>query len=91
MNELMEKYWHRFFSNTNCVYFLNIVDELEVQDEASYISTYGSECTFSTVVSDGRRVELLPRGEERVVKPEERQQYAALVRRARMTEFTKQV
>lgn len=70
---------------------VQITDELEVQDEASYLSTWGSECTFSTVLSDGRRVELLPGGEERVVKPEERQQYAALVRRARMTEFTKQV
>lgn len=80
-----------FFPTLIVFYFLNIVDELEVQDEASYLSTYGSECTFSTVVSDGRRVELLPGGEERVVKPEERQQYAALVRRARMTEFTKQV
>ncbi|KAL9980549.1 hypothetical protein ACROYT_G009151 [Oculina patagonica] len=70
---------------------LHITDELEVQDEASYLSNYGNECTFSTVLSDGRRVELLPGGEGRVVKPKERQEYACLVRRARMTEFTKQV
>ena len=66
-------------------------DELEIQDEESYQSNYGNECTFSTVLSDGRHVELLPGGEGRVVKPEERQEYACLVRRARMTEFTKQV
>ena len=36
-------------------------------------------------------MELLPGGEGRVVKPEERQEYASLVRQARMTEFTKQV
>ena len=70
---------------------LHIVDELEVLDEASYLSSYGNECTFSTVLSDGRRVELLPGGEGRVVKPEERQEYACFVRQARMTEFTKQV
>ena len=68
-----------------------ITDELEVQDEACYLSSYGNECTFSTVLSDGRRVELLPGGEGRVVKPEERQEYVSLVRRARMSEFTKQV
>lgn len=74
------------------IYFLfYIADELEVLDEDSYQSNYGNECTFSTVLSDGRRVELLPGGEGRVVKPEERQEYASLVRRTRMTEFTKQV
>ena len=36
-------------------------------------------------------MELLPGGEGRVVKPEERQEFVGLVRRARMTEFTKQV
>ena len=70
---------------------LCIADELEVQDEESYESNYGNECTFSTVLSDGRCVALLSEGEGRVVKPGERQEYAALVRRSRMTEFTKQV
>ncbi|KAJ7374139.1 E3 ubiquitin-protein ligase HTD3 [Desmophyllum pertusum] len=42
---------------------VQITDELEVQDEALYLSSYGNECTFSTVLSDGRRVELLPGGE----------------------------
>ena len=71
--------------------FFLISDELEVQDKESYQSNYGNACTFSTVLSDGRRVELLPGGEGKVVKPEERQDYASLVRRSRMTEFTKQV
>lgn len=66
-------------------------DELEALDEELYKSNYGDECTFSTVLSDGRRVELLPAGEGRVVMPGERKEYASLVRRARMTEFTKQV
>lgn len=79
------------FLSSLCSFIFIITDELEVQDEASYLSSYGNECTFSSVLSDGRRVELLPGGEGRVVKPEERQEYASLVRRARMTEFTKQV
>lgn len=70
---------------------VKVTDELEVQDKESYQSNYGNACTFSTVLSDGRRVELLPGGEGKVVKPEERQEYASLVRRSRMTEFTKQV
>lgn len=70
---------------------VHMIDELEVQDEESYESNYGNECTFSTVLSDGRCVALLSEGEGRVVKPGERQEYAALVRRSRMTEFTKQV
>ena len=86
------KFLESFSKFTVWVFFKRcIADELEVQDEASYLSSYGNECTFSTVLSDGRRVELLPGGEGRVVKPEERQEYASLVRRARMTEFTKQV
>ena len=79
------------FSKLMVFLHLLIVDELEVQDEASYLSSYGNECTFSTVLSDGRLLELLPGGVGRVVKPEDRQEYASLVRRARMTEFTKQV
>lgn len=70
---------------------VRITDELEALDEELYKSNYGDECTFSTVLSDGRRVELLPAGEGRVVMPGERKEYASLVRRARMTEFTKQV
>lgn len=66
-------------------------DELEAQDEETYRSNYANECTFSTVLSGGRRVDLLPGGESRVVKPDERQEYACLLRRARMTEFTTQV
>ena len=81
----------RNFLSSRFSFIFIVIDELEVQDEASYLSSYGKECTFSTVLSGGRRVELLPGGEGRVVKPEERLDYASLVRRARMTEFTKQV
>lgn len=70
---------------------VHITDELEAQDEETYRSNYANECTFSTVLSGGRRVDLLPGGESRVVKPDERQEYACLLRRARMTEFTTQV
>ena len=90
-------YWTRILTvsrivGPSLIYLsIHIADELEVLDEDLYQSNYGNECTFSTVLSDGRRVELLPGGEGRVVKPDERKDYASLVRRARMTEFTKQV
>ena len=64
---------------------------MEVQEEALYQDVYGGERTFCTVLSDGNNIELLPGGKDRPVKCDERQQYTSLVRRARMTEFTKQV
>ena len=68
-----------------------ISDDLEAMDEELYSQTYGSLCTFSTVLSNGVRVELVPGGDEKHVTPEEREKYVALVRRKRMIESTQQV
>lgn len=71
--------------------FCYVPDDLESLDEETYQTTYSAHCTFSTVLSDGRSVELVPGGEKRLVTTAERPQYTALVRRRRSMECTEQV
>jgi hypothetical protein len=60
-------------------------------DEELYLATYGSECKFSTVLSDGTRIDLAPDGENQNVTSSDRHRFAFLMREARMTESVKQV
>ncbi|XP_031558843.1 E3 ubiquitin-protein ligase HECTD3-like, partial [Actinia tenebrosa] len=70
---------------------VRFTDELELVDEELYLATYGNECKFSTVLSDGTRVDLIPHGETKGVMTCDRTRFAFLLREARMTESVKQV
>ena len=71
--------------------FICFLDDLEVMEEESYKEIYGALCNFTTVLSNGVREELVPNGETKLVTSEEREKFAALVRRKRMAESTNQV
>lgn len=64
---------------------------MEHMDKATFEFKFGQELVYSTPLSDGRLVELIPGGSSVVVHYEERMEFIRLVQKARLEESREQV
>jgi E3 ubiquitin-protein ligase HECTD3 len=70
---------------------VKMLDGIEKLERGDYELKYGAEITWSCNLSDGSLCRLKPSGEKRPVAYEERLEYCAQVRHARLTESDRQV
>ncbi|KFV84435.1 E3 ubiquitin-protein ligase HECTD3, partial [Struthio camelus australis] len=66
-----------------------LVKLLEVLETFEF--KFGNELTYTTVLSDQRMVELIPRGRSTVVRYEDRKEFIRLVQKARLEESKEQI
>lgn len=64
---------------------------MEHIDKATFEFKFGQELVYSTPLSDGRLVELIPGGSSVVVHYDERAEFIRLVQKARLEESREQV
>lgn len=64
---------------------------LEEVDREAFNFMFGKELTYTTVRSDQRVVELIPKGSSTVVRFEDRKEFIHLVQKARLEESKEQV
>ena len=64
---------------------------MEHMDKETFDFKFGQELVYTTPLSDGRLVELIPGGSEVVVHYEDRVDFIRLVRKARLQESREQV
>lgn len=64
---------------------------LEEVDREAFNFMFGKELTYTTVRSDQRVVELIPKGSSTVVRFEDRKEFIRLVQKARLEESKEQV
>lgn len=64
---------------------------MEHMDKETFDFKFGQELVYTTPLSDGRLVELIPGGSEVVVHYEDRMEFIRLVQKARLEEGREQV
>ena len=70
---------------------VRLIDHMETMDLQAFDVYFGSDRTWSLVLSNGRMVTLREDGENQAVEYEDRAEYATLVRQHRMGESDQQV
>ena len=78
-----------------CVVFdciqVKLLEEMEHMDKETFDFKFGQELVYSTPLSDGRLVELIPGGGSVVVRYEDRMEFVRLVQKSRLEESREQV
>ncbi|XP_026994813.1 E3 ubiquitin-protein ligase HECTD3 isoform X1 [Tachysurus fulvidraco] len=82
--------WSEDFPAVDSV-LVKLLDAMEHMDKATFEFKFGQELVYSTPLSDGRLVELIPGGSSVVVHYEERMEFIHLVQKARLEESREQV
>ncbi|MGH0128896.1 UNVERIFIED_CONTAM: hypothetical protein FKN15_062947 [Acipenser sinensis] len=67
------------------------LEAMESMDKETFEFKFGSELTYTTLLSDGRVVELSPGCSSTVVKYEDRKEFIRLVQKARLEESREQI
>ncbi|XP_068809049.1 E3 ubiquitin-protein ligase HECTD3 isoform X1 [Struthio camelus] len=70
---------------------VKLLEVLETVDREAFDFMFGRELTYTTVLSDQRVVELIPRGRSTVVRYEDRKEFIRLVQKARLEESKEQI
>ena len=70
---------------------MNLLDAMENMDQETYEFRFGEELVYTTLLSDGQMVELIPGGSNVAVGYEERSEFVRLVQKARLEESRQQV
>ncbi|NWT40150.1 HECD3 ligase, partial [Chroicocephalus maculipennis] len=82
--------WSKDFATVDSE-LVKLLELLEGVDREAFEFMFGRELTYTTVLSDQRMVELIPKGSGTVVRYEDRKEFIRLVQRARMEESKEQV
>ncbi|XP_053503338.1 E3 ubiquitin-protein ligase HECTD3 isoform X2 [Ictalurus furcatus] len=82
--------WSEDFPAVDSV-LVKLLDAMEHMDKATFEFKFGQELVYSTPLSDGRLVELIPGGSSVVVHYEERMEFIRLVQKARLEESREQI
>ncbi|NXY75958.1 HECD3 ligase, partial [Glareola pratincola] len=82
--------WSKDFATVDSE-LVKLLELLEGVDREAFEFMFGRELTYTTVLSDQRVVELIPKGSSTVVRYEDRKEFIRLVQRARMEESKEQI
>uniref|UniRef100_A0A8C9EIS6 E3 ubiquitin-protein ligase HECTD3 n=1 Tax=Pavo cristatus TaxID=9049 RepID=A0A8C9EIS6_PAVCR len=85
-----EVIWSKDFAAVD-VELVKLLEMLEEVDREAFNFMFGKELTYTTVRSDQRVVELIPKGASTVVRFEDRMEFIRLVQKARLEESKEQV
>lgn len=70
---------------------VNLLDAMENMDQETFEFRFGEELVYTTLLSDGQMVELIPGGSNVGVRYEDRKEFIRLVQNARLEEGKQQV
>lgn len=70
---------------------VNLLEAMENMDQETFEFRFGEELVYTTLLSDGQMVELIPGGSNVAVRYEDRSEFIRLVQKARLEESKKQV
>lgn len=82
--------WTRDFVSVDSAE-VKLIDSIESMESSVFNSTFAGVLNFTTVLSNGKTVPLIPGGEDRYVTYEDRLEYCRLVKKARMSEGKAQI
>lgn len=82
--------WSKDFPAVDSV-LVKLLEAMEVMDQETFDFKFGEELVYTTLLSDGRLVELLPGGSNQVVRYQDRREFINLVQKARLEESRHQV
>ncbi|NXJ03696.1 HECD3 ligase, partial [Odontophorus gujanensis] len=85
-----EVIWSKDFAAVDAE-LVKLLEMLEGVDREAFNFMFGKELTYTTILSDQRMVELIPRGSSTVVRFEDRKEFIRLVQKARLEESKEQV
>lgn len=70
---------------------MKLLEAMEHMDKDTFDFKFGQELVYTTPLSDGRLVELIPGGSGVVVRYEDRMEFIRLVQKSRLDESREQV
>lgn len=70
---------------------VNLLEAMETMDRETFEFRFGEELVYSTMLSDGQMVDLVPGGSNVAVRYEDRSEFIRLVQKARLEESKLQV
>lgn len=70
---------------------VNLLDAMETMDRETFEFRFGEELVYTTILSDGQMVDLIPGGSNVAVRYEDRGEFICLVQKARLEESKQQV
>lgn len=70
---------------------VNLLEAMETMDRETFEFRFGEELVFTTLLSDGQMVDLIPGGSSVAVHYEDRSEFIRLVQKARLEESKQQV
>lgn len=70
---------------------VNLLEAMENMDQETFEFRFGEELVYTTLLSDGQMVELIPGGSNVAVHYEDRSEFVRLVQKARLEESKQQV
>lgn len=70
---------------------VKLLEAMETMDKETFEFKFGQELVYTTLLSDGQLVELIPGGANTVVQYEDRKEFIRLVQKARLEESREQV
>lgn len=70
---------------------VNLLEAMENMDQETFEFRFGEELVYTTLLSDGQMVELIPGGSNVAVRYEDRSEFSRLVQKARLEESKQQV
>ncbi|XP_026864354.1 E3 ubiquitin-protein ligase HECTD3 isoform X1 [Electrophorus electricus] len=82
--------WNEDFPAVDSV-LVKLLEAMEHMDKETFDFKFGQELVYTTPLSDGRLVELIPGGSSVVVHYEDRMEFVCLVQKARLEESREQI
>uniref|UniRef100_A0A4W5K3Y1 HECT domain containing 3 n=1 Tax=Hucho hucho TaxID=62062 RepID=A0A4W5K3Y1_9TELE len=82
--------WSKDFPAVDSV-LVKLLEAMEVMDQETFDFKFGEELVYTTLLSDGRLVELVPGGGNQVVRYQDRREFIQLVQKARLEESRHQI
>lgn len=70
---------------------VNLLEAMENMDQETFEFRFGEELVYTTLLSDGQMVDLIPGGSNVAVRYEDRSEFIRLVQKARLEESKQQV
>lgn len=82
--------WSKDFAAVDSV-LVNLLEAMENMDQETFEFRFGEELVYTTLLTDGSMVELIPGGSNVSVRYEDRSEFIRLVQKARMEESKQQI
>ncbi|XP_048844617.1 E3 ubiquitin-protein ligase HECTD3 [Brienomyrus brachyistius] len=82
--------WSKDFPSVDSV-LVKLLEAMETMDKETFEFKFGQELVYTTLLSDGQLVELIPGGANTVVQYEDRKEFIRLVQKARLEESREQI